>query len=359
MALVVAGVLVVAAVTVALAGGGGSTAAAKKRPLPAPPTTTSTTVPVPTAPLTGLPDPTGVARGRSALEVKIENTPDARPQSGLDVADVVYEEVVEGGITRFWAVFNSAATDTVGPIRSVRALDPNIISPLGGVTAFSGGADVNVAGVRAVANVWVDESNAADAFFRSNDKAAPHNLFGYSAKLWARGGQPVPPPALFTYVDTAHGQAFTGDPVASVLVNFDQGYDVTYQWDATVGWRRIQHDQPFLSDKNVPIAATNVIVQFIEGGGEGEGQLVGTGDAWVFSNGQVIKGRWSKANTAAVTQYTTAAGAPIALTPGRTWVELYPTALAPPTITPGAPIPPTTTTSTTVPKRTTSTTKRK
>ena len=71
--------------------------------------------------------------------MKIENTPEARPQSGLDVADVVYEEVVEGGITRFWAIFNSHAPDHVGPIRSVRRMDPDIVSPLGGVVAYSGG----------------------------------------------------------------------------------------------------------------------------------------------------------------------------------------------------------------------------
>ncbi|HSO95040.1 MAG TPA: DUF3048 domain-containing protein, partial [Acidimicrobiia bacterium] len=90
------------------------------------------------APLTGQPDTNG-ARHRPALAVKIENTPDARPQAGLDTADVVYEEQVEGGITRFWAVFNSTRPTTVGPIRSVRAMDPNLLAPLGGIAAYSGG----------------------------------------------------------------------------------------------------------------------------------------------------------------------------------------------------------------------------
>ena len=369
VALAVAVVLVIVVAAVALASSGGDTAA--KPPVTSSSSTTSTTTVVRTAPLTGLPDPTGVARGRSILAVKIENTPDARPQLGLDVADVVYEEVVEGGITRFWGVFNSAAPASVGPIRSVRELDPNIVTPLGGVVAFSGGTADNVAGVQAVAPHWVDEDNANNGsgepvcsadpnatFCRESSRAAPHNLFGRTTALWQRGGTPVPPNPLFTYVDAKQGQTFTGDSVAKFTVPFQAGYDVTYQWDAAVGWRRIQHDQPFLSSTNVQIAATNVIIQFMVGG-EGTGQLVGTGDAWAFSNGQLIKGHWSKASVSAPTQFTDAAGAPLALTPGRTWVELLPTSYGAPPVTPGAPIPPTTTTSTTIAKKVTGTTKKK
>jgi hypothetical protein len=359
-------VLVVVLVAVFVASSGGSEQ--EKQATPASPTsTTTTTVVVPKAPLTGLPDPKGVARGRSVVAVKIENTPDARPQSGLDVADVVYEEAVEGGITRFWGVFNSAAPDSMGPIRSVRAIDPGIVAPLGGVITFSGGTDENVAGVRAVVANTVDENNAnngagqpscaADAtatFCREPTRDAPHNLYGRSAALFARGGRPVPPTPLFTYLDADHGGSFTGTPVAAVKVPFQAGYDVTYQWDAAVGWRRIQGTQPFLSLTKVPIAVTNVIVQFIVGG-EGEGQLVGTGDAWVFSNGQLVKGRWTKTAIATPTQFTDAAGAPIALTPGRTWVELLPTAYGQPTVTPGTAPAPTTTTA----LPTTTTTKKK
>ena len=102
--------------------------------------------PPPTAPLTGLPDPSGDSLKRPAASLKVENTPDARPQGGLDQADVVYEEVVEGGITRLVAIFNSHVPDVIGPVRSVRAMDPDIVWPLGGLFAFSGGTEDNVAG---------------------------------------------------------------------------------------------------------------------------------------------------------------------------------------------------------------------
>ena len=137
---------VASALALSACSGDGTSAAPQRKK--APPSTTTTTIPVPTAPFTGLPDPDGVANARSSVAVKIENSPDARPQSGLDVADIVYEEVVEGGITRFWAVFNSKAPEVIGPVRSVRAMDPAIVWPLGGVIAYSGGTGPNVAGVR-------------------------------------------------------------------------------------------------------------------------------------------------------------------------------------------------------------------
>jgi len=202
----VIGVLALAVVAAACGSGSAAQTTATTRST-APPTTT-TTVFVPTAPLTGLPDPSGASQTRAALSVKIENTPEARPQSGLDVADVVYEEVVEGGITRFWAIFNSAAPAVVGPIRSVRLMDPNIVTPIGGVVAYSGGTPDNVALIRATPTVTVDENNAGDAFFRESTRFAPHNLYGDTSKLWARGGEPVPPHPLFTYL--AKGESFAG-----------------------------------------------------------------------------------------------------------------------------------------------------
>jgi len=96
------------------------------------PTTTTTLLQYPTAPLSGLPDPTGLSVKRPALTVKIENTPEALPQWGIDQADVVYEEIVNGGITRLAAIFNSHAPAKVGPVRSVRPTDTQVVWPLAG-----------------------------------------------------------------------------------------------------------------------------------------------------------------------------------------------------------------------------------
>ncbi len=325
------------------------TAAPKRKKLP--PSTTTTTIPAPVAPFTGLPDPEGVANARSSVAVKIENSPQARPQSGLDVADIVYEEVVEGGITRFWAVFNSKVPEVIGPVRSVRAMDPPIVWPLGGVIAYSGGTTPNVAAVRATGLVWVDENNAGDNFFRSSSRSAPSNLYARSALLFQRGGKPVPPDPMFEYLED--DAAFVGESVASFHVNFDQGYDVTYVWDAGIGrWKRSQGGGPFMAVGSTftatQVAPTNVIVQFVNYPRGSEGQLVGApGEAWYFSNGQVVRGHWEKAFPGAATRFVNAFGVPIRLTPGSTWVELFPTGRTV-DVVPGAP--PATTTSTSAPK---------
>lgn len=339
-----------AAVLIAACSSSGSTAEPDRRE-PRSTSTTTTTIPVPTAPLTGLPDPQGIAATRPSLGVKIENTPDARPQSGLDQADIVYEEVVEGGITRFWAFFNSAAPEVVGPIRSVRMMDPNIILPFGGVVAFSGGTPENVDLVRATGLVTVDENNAGAAFFREPTRRAPHNLYGYTAALWGFGGTPVPPPPQLEYVEES--ETFTGEPIVSFHINFDMGYDVAYLWDAARGgWGRYNRGiEPFMATgfpEPVHVAPNNVIVQFIPYGAGADGDVMGSGEVWVFSNGQLIRGTWAKPYSPSPTLLLDAAGQPIRLTPGRTWVELVPIG-TPVDVLPAAPPAPPSTTATSTP----------
>jgi hypothetical protein len=137
-------------------------------------TTTTTTIPVAIAPLTGLPDPSGTAITRSALTIKIENTPEALPQWGIDQADVVYEEIVNGGITRLAAIFNSQAPVKVGPVRSVRPTDTQVVWPLGGIFAFSGGAPYAVTSIETVPSLkLINETSAGTAMFRDLSLEAP------------------------------------------------------------------------------------------------------------------------------------------------------------------------------------------
>jgi hypothetical protein len=311
---------------VVMVGAGACSGAAKqlaRAPHTTSPTLPTTTLP-PVAPLTGSLSNAAFALAHSALWVKIENTPDARPQSGLDIADVVYEEVVEAGITRFWAVFDSQAPDVVGPIRSVRMMDPDVVTPLRGVVAYSGGTEDNVALIRSAPVVWVDETNAGAAFFRDANRYAPHNLYGYTSQLWQLGGQPVPPPPLFSYVP--NGEVCAGDPVQSMHLGFSNGYDPTFSFDAaTDAWPRSYGTTPFLMTSGKQVAPTNVIVQFISYAGiGGDGELIGSGEAWLFCDGAVSRGSWSKTSAQSPTQFTDSAGNPMRLHPGQTYVELLP-----------------------------------
>lgn len=317
--LLVALLAAVALVLAACGGGGGSSKTSKKK----------TSAPQ-VAPLTGQVDQSGQSLKRPALEVKVDNADErgVRPQAGLDAADVVYEEQVEGNVTRLLAIFNSKLPDTVGPVRSVRATDPNVVWPLGGVFAYSGGAQPNVDLLHTAPVNAIDESGAGNAMFRDNSRSAPHNLFGRPTDLIAKGGQPVPPPALFQYLGAKEQPA--GDPATSVHIGFLAPYDPTYTYDAASRtWKRTYGTTPFTVASGQQIAPTNVVVQFTnyEGGAgnpTAEGQTVGQGDVWVFTDGKVVKGRWNRPAKEQPAQYVDAQGKPIKLLPGTTWVALLP-----------------------------------
>jgi Protein of unknown function (DUF3048) N-terminal domain/Protein of unknown function (DUF3048) C-terminal domain len=304
-------------------------------------TATTTTTPAPLAPLTGLPDPGGAALHRPALTVKIENTPEALPQWGVAQADVVYEEIVNGGITRLAAVFNSQEPGKVGPVRSVRPTDTQVVWPIGGIFAFSGGAPYAVSSISTAPVKLVDESNAGAAMFRDPNLYAPHNLFA-RAQLVFRDftGTPTPPPALFTY--RAPGDRATGPTVARFVVPFPSIYAVTWTWDATTAsWDRTLFGQPDVTGTGQRESPKNVIVMdvtYVNGVGtfSSYANLQGSGTADVFTDGHEETGTWSRgANKADVITYTDAHGKPIVLTPGQTWVELLDTGV-PLQVTPGA-----------------------
>jgi hypothetical protein len=352
---------VLASLALAACGGGGDeeTKRSTTTTTTTAPSTTTTTAPPPTARLTGLPDPGGDSLKRPAVWVKIENTADAIPQGGLEQADVVYEEVVEGNITRLLAAFNSKIPAVIGPVRSVRALDPDIVWPLGGIFAFSGGAPSNVEAALA-APVNVITENNTNILVRNAPgqppRSAPHNLYALGPELFGAGGQPVPPPALFQYYAKDQATNPFAPSVLSMHVGFESGYDSTYHWDPLVGvWKRDYSPVrgPHMTVSGQQVAPNNVIVQFTPYSGGGEANVVGEGDAWIFTDGRLFQGRWIRPDRAQPTRYVDQAGQPILLRPGATWVELLPVGNVvdvqyapppPPTTAPPTTIPPTTTT---------------
>ena len=293
--------------------------------------TTSTTVPHRrVAALTGLADPTAVTKRRSALTIKLDNTPQAHPQYGINEADVVYEEIVEGGITRLAAIFNSNLPTKVGPVRSVRRTDREIVFPIGGIFAFSGGAQYAITSIETAPVTLIDQSNAGAAMFRDPTRPPPHNLFANAASLMKEGGKVHPPPTLFTYVPRR--APAVGAPAGSFTVNFGSGFATSYQWDPkTHTWLRSIFGAPDVTATGVRVAPTNVIVMSVKyyGGVGVEGsyaQMVGSGPVEVFSDGRLQKGTWYRRNIHLKTAYRSASGKVIALRPGQTWVELLATA---------------------------------
>lgn len=354
-------VLVVLVLLVASCSGGGGkkkSAAAKTSTTAAAVGSTTTAGKPVIAPFTGLLDPTGASQTHAALIVKTGNNPEARPQSGLEVADIVYEEIVEGGITRFAAIYQSEAPDEVGPTRSVRGMDPNLALTVGGIFAYSGGTPPNVSKIRATPGViTVDETQAGDAMVRDSKggRRPPNNLYVHPAKMWAKGGKPIPPRPLFEYLGS--GQQFAGDPATSMTVRFGGGFDATYTYDAAANdYKRTYGVRPFMTWSGKQVTPTNVVVQFIQYPKNSEGITIGSGDAWIFSAGKYVKGQWNRPNPANPPVFTDAAGKVVKLTPGRTWVELAKVGMPVEVISP-APV--TTTAPTTAAGKATTTTKKK
>ena len=139
-------------------------------------------------PLTGTPAPGGKVPQRAAVAVKIENLPEARPQWGLDKADIVFEEPVEGGITRFIAVYQCQAAARIEPVRSGRRVDPQILEPLGRILfGYSGAIQPAINEIDSKRSLLEDvgADRFGNAYWRDPDRYAPHNLVTSTAALYA------------------------------------------------------------------------------------------------------------------------------------------------------------------------------
>jgi hypothetical protein len=271
----------------------------------------------------------------------VDNAPVARPQSGLDAADVVYEEIVEGGATRFLAVFHSTDAELVGPVRSVRPSDPDILAAFGGLFGYSGGIPPFIEALRrtpGITDVGVDvlDEGPDKAYVRRPGRAAPNNLYTSTVKIYAAApATAARPPGRFAEF-RAPEEPFTaaGATPATTLTATVGTTTVTFNYDAASQTYR----RTGLTEGSAVVAPANVIVQFTPYEVTGEtdqsntavekADTVGSGDALIVSGGMAVRGGWSKASAGAFTTYTDASGAPVRLTPGRTWVELARTGAA-------------------------------
>ena len=305
-------------------------------------TTTTTTAPPPPPPpvypLTGLPVTDPAVAARPTLVVKIDNSePKARPQIGLNQADVVYEERVEGAVTRLMAVFHSHDAVPVGPVRSARTSDIGLYKPFGTpLFAWSGANAIFAEWIRDSGIIDVGYRAAPGLYTRAGNRSAPHNLMlRGTPDVWAGSYPGATPPAaqLFTY-RAAGEPAAGGTPTSGVRIVYATGpgsAPVEYRWNGA-GWARSQAGTPHIDAEGAQVAPENVVISYTTYASSGvndqfgvpirEAQLVGEGEALILTDGQAFAARWVKPSIEAPTQYTDPSGAPIGLTPGRTWVAL-------------------------------------
>ncbi|MCY7396785.1 MAG: DUF3048 domain-containing protein [Nocardioides sp.] len=296
----------------------GATTTAAAPAAPAPP---------PTWPLTGLPVTGGGdgSRRHPVIVLKMDNTSSSAPQQGLGDADLVVEELVEGGLTRLAAFFYSQIPGDVGPVRSMRASDIGIVSPVDATVVTSGAASVTIDRIRKAGIPYFNEGSAG--FFRDSSRSAPYNLFTNLTETATLTRGPEARPADYLPWGTAE-QLPEGRPASALVARFGSGHST--EWSYAEG--RYTNENSYAAEGD-EFPTDTVLVLRVQVGDAGytdpagypvpETKFVGSGPAQVFHQGRVVRATWKKKSVNAPVTLTSQ-GKPLAVPAGHTWVELVP-----------------------------------
>jgi hypothetical protein len=292
------------------------------------PAVTTTTIPDRLRmPLTGQPLASiSEIPNRPALAVKIPVN--GTPHAALNEADIVFELVINDGFTRLAAVFHSLAAEVVGPIRSGRSQDVNLLAAFNEpLFAWSGG---NPGVTRVVRNSDLNDLSAvfSSGYYRRSGRSGPNDLYSSTDALWAQTPEDFNvPPVVFPYL--RNGDDLSGDPSETIEITLDN-YDIRWEYDADSGryfrWHNgNQHD----TEAQGQVWADNLVVMLTDYSrspidGNPEAQTLGSNPVYVFSGGTVRSGVWLRfLPEDGFSFYDNIDDLnPIGLQPGRTWAEL-------------------------------------
>ena len=274
------------------------------------------------------PQPPPRTPGPAVLAVKIDNAREARPARGLGNADLVYIEPVEGGASRIIAVFASQLPPVVGPVRSARETDLQLLPQFGHpALAFSGAAPSLLPRIARAAVRDASADRVPRAYFRDRNRAAPHNMFVRPGQLPKGGEWPANTEPQF-------GPAPAGGVPSSHRVVRYRAANVGFDWAATANrWLVSLDGAPAMSDGH-RLAASTVVVQQVRvhqsairdvaGSPSPIADTVGHGRALILRNGQLFQANWSRTAPDQATTYTTPTGQPIRFESGQVWTVLSP-----------------------------------
>jgi len=269
---------------------------------------------------------------RKAMIVIIENSPAARPQSGLEEASIVYEVLVEGGITRFIALYWDNIPEKIGPIRSARPYMIDIAKEYNGLLLHAGASPEGFAMLAEGDLEHLDQIYRSRYYWRSSNRRAPHNLYTGKTRiedyLDSLIGQEYQQKFSFRQVSFIKPQ----DQLADIIkIPYWGGTMVTYKYNNQENqYYRYSgsKETPHLLDNNKQISANNIVVQYartrqIDDVGRLSIELDNRGSSFVFTDGLVIEGFWEKDSDGS-TKFYNNQGERIKLNPGQTWIELVP-----------------------------------
>jgi hypothetical protein len=284
---------------------------------------------LPVDPLTG-----GSTKPKGPIVViKVDNAASARPlQKGLSQAAIVYQELVEGGDTRYMAIFDNPGHFQVGPVRSARPTDLKILQPFGKVVLGFSGANTGVLAQVHAANVApVSQEERGSAYVTEGRRPVAYNFYTWPDTLVAHATSPsttVPDVGLRFGVENV-GRPFTNLHV--VYGRGGAGTTATYN-PATKKYSLVQGTTPMNLADGTTVHPTNLIVQFVhvqkgeyvdvDGNNSPDSIVTGKGEALILHDGKLWHKRWVRANATDPTRYVDDKGADVKLSPGQTWIMI-------------------------------------
>ena len=285
-----------------------------------------TPLPTPSPP----PIPTGTFY---PLAVMVENFVDARPQSGLDRADIVYEALVEGGISRFLAVYVDGQADAIGPVRSARHYYVYLAAELNASYVHIGASPEGYAALNATGITNLDETYGDPGFWRDGARSAPHNAYTSTDLLRSslKKVRRVTPGSAAGFHFRTDPQPVQGRDAKGLSIQYAPDYRVEYRYSPEDRlYRRFMDGLPHKdADTGEQVAPRNLVVQIVEAWViDSDGRLdmaqVGEGKALYFRDGVVTEGSWHKPSYGKVTEWYDADGRPALMNPGKIWVQMVP-----------------------------------
>ncbi|CAN5700435.1 hypothetical protein BH23PAT2_BH23PAT2_04930 [soil metagenome] len=328
--------IIIVAILLALLIGTGTGIALLLRSDPPPPAPVIIEEPEPEAP----PKPTTVASPLTGVQIKpeqaelpvtavmVENSPDARPQSGLQEAGVVFEAMVEGGITRFMPLYQEDKPEVIGPIRSARRGYLDWLLGFDAALAHVGGSPFALQRIRNENIKDLDQFANPGAYYRSNNRFAPHNMYSSRTSLLevhrARGYTS----STFKGFVRKNPEPADTPTMSSVSVRISQPlYNVRFDYDKkTNSYARFMAGVPHVDEQSNKQIKSDVFIVIVtsysKDGIYSNYRTTGSGKAFIFQDGKVVEGTWEKPNKKTNFRFGDANGSPIGLNPGKTWITL-------------------------------------
>lgn len=281
------------------------------------------------APLTGMGSDVEITE--RPIMVMIENSPQARPQTGLDQADIIYEILAEGEITRFAAIYQSHSPEVIGPVRSIRPYYVEIGEAYDALIVHAGWSQEAINMINSKKLAHFDEVYGDGAYFwRSKDRGMPHNLYT-SIELIRNGAVKKKFREQWngsTYTFTDKKDQIAGTSAAKVTIPYIRGYTVAYEYDAKSGhYLRYMAGEPHVDPVSTQqLAAANVLVviskhRVLDSEGRRSVDMNGPGKGYILQQGKMQEVTWKKSN-GIIRAYVDDKEVP--LIPGQTWVQFVP-----------------------------------